>query len=356
MSSCITANESPAVALNTVQHAPLSFATPDSDQRKLITEVHAHSNSRVGLEGKSQNINSRGNEMNSVTPSSVATLGHSGNSIASKDTRDANANSRSTSSTAASSPTVMTSTGRSTSAEASTTNAQTSSEVSIHTLPLNSQLRVKRETADGVLPLLKKTTTSTSSGDNIPSLPHKSSSGSKASTSGDRPASRNIKPEPMVSSSSRHQSEGTKSKSKKVTKNDSRSTTPVPPTSGRSQSQNFKMKTPVRSPKNGIFQGYNSELPSFGSPSLFLSPCLLSPSVGMDRRGSNQTNNQANNRSIGQENKIPVGGITPTNFASDFGKNDMNDDALNNGTSSNLIYFILYIENCMNFNFLIFNF
>mmetsp|Transcript_14246 Transcript_14246/g.26729 ORF Transcript_14246/g.26729 Transcript_14246/m.26729 type:complete len:335 (-) Transcript_14246:1267-2271(-) len=113
-------------------------------------------------------------------------------------------------------------------------------------------------------------------------------------------------------------------------KGHNRSTTPVPLGVGNKMKT---VRTPVRSPithhRNNAWNAFNnhnssSGTPNFGSPSIFLSPYLPSPPDTLDKKsGSHAGGND--------KGKKDVGGITPTNFATDFAKSDFHDDSLNNG-------------------------
>ena len=124
-----------------------------------------------------------------------------------------------------------------------------------------------------------------------------------------------------------------------------RAATPVPLSStaaaaagegGNSNSNSNKgiIRTPVRSPKNSSNGGYgytfNSDLQHFASPSIFLSPYVPSPPDALDKKQSIGHGNGHGNGG-GRDREVKHSGIMSTNFASDFDKTEMNDDALNNG-------------------------
>ncbi|GFH46899.1 hypothetical protein CTEN210_03373 [Chaetoceros tenuissimus] len=104
------------------------------------------------------------------------------------------------------------------------------------------------------------------------------------------------------------------SKSKK--QKTKRTTTPVPPMGNISKNKQ-SMRTPIRSPNPS---GY--DFPTFASPSIFLSPYVPSPPDAVDKK--------VNGDSLHSGKAAPSSGIMSNNFATDFGKSDMADDALNN--------------------------
>lgn len=123
----------------------------------------------------------------------------------------------------------------------------------------------------------------------------------------------------------------------KGAKTEQRTTTPVPPTNSSRSHSTSRMRTPVRSPRvNGsTFQAFNSDIPNFASPSIFLSPYLPSLPDALDKKTSSFTSAAMSGKPTGahsgpEDRRVAGGGITPTNFATDFGKHDLNDDNLNN--------------------------
>jgi hypothetical protein len=121
-----------------------------------------------------------------------------------------------------------------------------------------------------------------------------------------------------------------------------RSTTPVPSVVGN-KSKN--VRTPVRTPKSNHQSSWNafhthassSDMPNFGSPSIFLSPYLPSPPDTLDKKNGGSSfgyssGTMGGSHAVGGNEKGKKdAGIIPTNFATDFGKSDFHDDALNNG-------------------------
>lgn len=99
-----------------------------------------------------------------------------------------------------------------------------------------------------------------------------------------------------------------------------RMTTPVPPMGNISKNKQ-SMRTPITSPNPS---GY--DFPTFASPSIFLSPYVPSPPDAVDKK--------VNGDSYQSGKAAPSSGIMSNNFATDFGKSDMADDALNNGENS----------------------
>ncbi len=337
ISSCTTASDSPDAAMKTAQHSPLSFSTPDSNQRKMISGVHPRTDSHSGVDSRNVTNNGHVKKAKNVTPSSVVTVNISGDHGASRKVNEANgvnscviSSSPATSSSSGSVPNSASVSGEQSFSASIKEESRRTNNTALTSL--SAQYMARQDTANKSMTVTSQN--STAGGSTNSSFRQQTSrqSSSGPLTSKIRPVLRNISTESSMSAPRLHPAiVANKSKVKKVPKHEPRSTTPVPPPGARSQSQNFKMKTPVRSPKNGAsgtFQGFSSsDMPSFGSPSIFLSPCLLSPPGAKENKANT---NQA--KACGQEVKIPVGGITPTNFSSDFGKNDINDDALNNGT------------------------
>ena len=135
----------------------------------------------------------------------------------------------------------------------------------------------------------------------------------------------NVKAEPSTDAQSQsHSHAQSQSQSQSQSKPGTRSTTPVP-TQSSSASSKIKgsmMRTPLRSPKFNSGYTFNSDFPHFASPSIFLSPYVPSPPEALDKKGNNG----------GAEARHS--GIMSSNFATDFGKNDLNDDTLNHGMYS----------------------
>ena len=146
-----------------------------------------------------------------------------------------------------------------------------------------------------------------------------------------------------------------------------RSTTPVyggrTDLGGMSNKSKPTVRTPIRTPKsqenyphfwNVVIHGTHnhassSDMANFASPSIFLSPYLPSPPApddpildkkhtsAIDAAASSNTNtstvtNMNTNHMTSCIRKD--GDVTPTNFATDFGKSDFAEDSLNHGTYS----------------------
>ena len=136
----------------------------------------------------------------------------------------------------------------------------------------------------------------------------------------------NVKTEPSNAKSQSHAHAHAQSKSQSQSQSQShskpgtRSTTPVPTqNSVPSKLKGSMLRTPLRSPKFNSGYAFNSDFPHFASPSIFLSPYVPSPPEVLDKKGANG----------GVEARHS--GIMSGNFATDFGKNDLNDDTLNHG-------------------------
>jgi hypothetical protein len=130
----------------------------------------------------------------------------------------------------------------------------------------------------------------------------------------------NVKTEPSSNAHSHsHAHAQSQSQSQSHSKPGTRSTTPVPTQSSSSSSKikGSMLRTPLRSPKFNSGYTFNSDFPHFASPSIFLSPYVPSPPEALDKKMGNG----------GAEARHS--GIMSSNFATDFGKNDLNDDTLN---------------------------
>jgi hypothetical protein len=82
---------------------------------------------------------------------------------------------------------------------------------------------------------------------------------------------------------------------------------------------------------------FNSDLPNFASPSIFLSPYVPSPPEALDKKGLN----------CGEcDRETRHSGIMSSNFASDFDKTELSDDTLNNGTYHFWSFLFCYFYSC----------
>ena len=347
-SSC--ASESPEVTAKKAQHPSKSFATPESNQRIVVTAVNGGSHSHT-VNRTSNEQNTSSSTATSVTPSSVVadTSSNNNHGHGSEGTASVSVGSISSSPSTSSSSSVSLPLGTSSSAS-----AQTSSRSLAVSARLNepsphghghSHDQITSKTQAASVPSLKSDLIASAGvkSESVPVPGPANVSTMRQPVGVTRTTTKNIvKSEPRIVSLSQSTT-ASKAKVKVKHAHTMRTTTPVP-TNGngsRPQSHNFKIKTPVRSPvpKNGssTFQGFNAEFPSFGSPSIFLSPYMPSTPSAIDKKlpmdvGIGNSSSNITGTGCGQEIKTTLGGITPTNFAADFGKNDMHDDALNNGT------------------------